>query len=58
MKPEDRLDEAAKQVEIALDDGDLTEDQGAYLRTALHRMGVVQAQLEAGGEESTPQEAR
>jgi len=48
---------AIKQTKVALDDGDLSEDQGAYLRTALHRLGVVRAQLEAGGEEPTPQEA-
>jgi len=55
MNPEDRLDEAGKQVAIVLEQEDLSEEMQSYLRTARYRIGLIQGQLEVGPDTPTTQ---
>lgn len=46
MLPEDRLDEAIQQVDIVLEDGDLTQHEEEWLEDASREIEAVAAILE------------
>jgi len=50
MLPEARLGEAAKQINIVIEDGELTETEAEWLQTGLRQVRATQAAIETGRE--------
>jgi len=48
MRPEERLDEAAKQIEIVRETETLTDAELRWLNDAIRNVGAVEAIIEAG----------